>query len=310
MAHLVEPGSPEWLRVITPSKVAAIVGVSRYESPFGLWQRMKGLLDPEPHKDIFDTGHAFELALGYLWKLENPGWRLSGAPTGPGSTRHIVQAASDEFGFPAVATVDRRASRGRHRHVVEFKTARDLAEWGDEFTGDCPGDYYTQVQMQMAITGWTEHPAHLMVMGPYFRHYTYKIEFRPDLVDGLMNVCRAFWASLAGDEPPPLDNHPATYYALKALHPDINRDETVDIPRGLVMQAREARVQKKQAETWQRETDIKLLDLMGNAQYGLVNGERYIDRRNHGKGGVALVVNTKKDLPPTEEFRTEGAQTA
>lgn len=309
MGHLIEPGSPEWLRVITPSKVAAIVGVSRYESAFGLWQRMKGILDPEPHKDIFDTGHAFELALGYLWKLENPGWRLSGGPTGPGSTRHVVQAASDEFGFPAVATVDRRASRGKHRRVVEFKTARDLAEWGDEFTGNCPGDYYTQVQMQMAITGWTEQPAHLMVMGPFFRHYTYVIEYNADQVDRLMMVCRAFWDSLAGDEPPPLDNHKATYYALKELHPDIERGKEVEVPRDLLCASREAREMKKQAESWQQENDIKLLDLLGNAQYGTVNGIQFVNRKPHGKGGVALSVNTKKDLP-AEDVQTEGAQSA
>lgn len=305
---LIEPGSPEWLRVITPSKVAAIVGVSRYESPYGLWHRMKGVLDPEPHKDIFDTGHAFELALGYLWKVDNPGWRLSQGASRPGSTRNVVQVATNEFGFPAVATLDRRASRGTLRRVVEFKTARSLEDWGDEFTGDCPGDYYTQVQMLMAFTGWTKVPAHLTVMGPFFRHYTYEIEFRGDLVDTLMHVCRQFWASLAADTPPPLDQHKATYQAVRDLHPDIDRGVVVDVPRGLITELREAKAQIEDAKVWERGCTTRLLDLMNGAQYARVGETIVADRRNHASGSVALVVNKKPFATQTAE--TEGEKSA
>jgi hypothetical protein len=64
----IEPGSPEWLRAITPSKVAAILGVSRWESPYSLWHRMKGTVPPEGPKDIFQIGHDYEPAAATRWE--------------------------------------------------------------------------------------------------------------------------------------------------------------------------------------------------------------------------------------------------
>src|SRR5699024_9712697 len=165
----LKPGSPEWQRIITPSKIPAILGKSRFESPYRLWHRMRGDLPGDPPNDRFTAGHALEHALAYIWKQENPGWVLS-----PGEVQ--VRGDRDRLGFDAVATVDRRASRGTFRRVVEFKTARSLEDWGDQFTDDVPLDYYLQVQAQQIITGWTEHPAHLLVMGPFFQWHTYVIE--------------------------------------------------------------------------------------------------------------------------------------
>lgn len=224
---MIEPGSPEWQRLITPSKVAAILGVSRYESPYSLWHRMKGRIPPEPDKDEFRRGHAFEPAMAYLWKTDprNTGWQLS-----PGE----VQMATDQYGFPAVVTLDRRARRGKGRRVVEFKTARDLSEWGDFFTDEAPADYVAQVQAQMLFTGWTRWDAHLMVLGPFFDHHLYVIPYDENIGRYIVAECALFWQSLVNDEPPPLDNSVATYEAVRELHPDIDPDLTVQVPPDLV----------------------------------------------------------------------------
>ena len=44
----MEPGSASWLRQVTASKVAAILGVSPWHSPLSMWRLMKGLDEPEP----------------------------------------------------------------------------------------------------------------------------------------------------------------------------------------------------------------------------------------------------------------------
>src|SRR6185312_8140437 len=106
------PGSPRHNAMITASKAAAICGVSRWHSEYATWLEMKGLIDPEPPKDIFATGQAMELALAELWKLRHPLWRLS---------RTEVQYQSDELAYPAAVTPDRVASRGRARKLVEMK---------------------------------------------------------------------------------------------------------------------------------------------------------------------------------------------
>lgn len=216
--YWINPGDPEWLGIITPSKVAAILSkpgepISRYESAYRLYHRMKGLCPPEPPKDAFDMGHDAEVYAAVRWLRANPGWLLS-----PGEVQ--VHVDPDKFGFPVVATVDRRAVRGSSRRVVEFKIARNLSDlevWGDDLKGEAPEDYWTQVQALMLFTGWTEVEAHLFVIGPYLNERCYSIGYDRSVASWIIAECRRFFESLAGDEPPELDNTVATY-ELSLIH--------------------------------------------------------------------------------------------
>lgn len=288
-ALTIEPGSPEWQAVITPSKVAAILGVSRWESAYRLWHRMKGIVDPEPPKDIFDMGHDFEPAMAAIWRRRNPGWQLS-----PGEVQVL---APDKFGYPAAATLDRRARRGRARKVIEFKTARHLEDWGDFFTDQAPADYVAQILAQMAYTGYTKYPAELLVLGPYFEAHTYIIRYDPSVVAAIHQRCTEFWHSLKGNVPPDLDDSVATYQCVRELHPEINRGETARLDADTALDILLANEEHKAAETRLRGLKTTLLDRMGNAQYACVgDGEheiRVADRRTHARGGVALNLSTK-----------------
>ncbi|QBP29720.1 RecE-like exonuclease [Mycobacterium phage Typha] len=301
MTVKIAPGSDEWHKLITPSKVAAILGVSRWESPYRLWHRMKGLVEPEPEKDIFTVGHAFEPALAYLWKEDNPGWQLS-----PGEVQ--ITGDADQFGFPFAVTLDRRARRGRSRRVVEFKTARSLEEWGDEFTDEAPADYVAQVSAQMLMTGYTQHPAHLVVLGPWLKHHTYQIEYTPAVADLIVGRCRDFYQSLAGDTPPPLDDTVATYECVRELHPDID-GSTALIPADLAIEYLAASRGRKDADRRERSAKTQVLDLMGNAQYGEVKvGDDTtvrVARRQPSRQSVALYAVEPK-TPIAELITTEG----
>lgn len=289
MSVAIAPGSAEWQKLVTPSKVAAILGVSRFESPFRLWHRMKGLVDPAPPSEIFDLGHDFEPAMAAIWKRRNPGWLLS-----PGEVQIMVPA--ERFGYPAAVTLDRRARRGRARRVVELKTARDLSQWGDFFTDQAPADYVAQVIAQMAYTGFTDHPAHLMVLGPYFEAHTYEIPFDEGIADAIHSQCRIFYDSLADDTPPPLDDSLATYEAIRELHPDIEPGRTVHIDYQTAFEVLSDDDSVKTYERQLRGSKSALLDLMGNAQTAMCGDIKIADRRPHAKGGVALALATK-NLP-------------
>jgi hypothetical protein len=242
---------------------------------------MKGFLDPKPPQDIFTVGLAFEPALAYLWKVEHPGWRLS---------RGEVQYVTDKFGFPACATIDRRATRHRKQKVVEFKIAHHTDEWGDvNLAGDCPADYALQVIAQQCFTGLHED-ADLMVMGPFFKHRTYLIEFDEKVADWMLAECRTFWESLAGSKPPPLDDSVSTYQAVKALHPDINPGVRVEIPEALAVDLRTAHADAGVAEQTLRGLKSKVLDAAQSAQFICVNDEVVAVRQPHARGGVALVL--------------------
>lgn len=282
-SQFIAPGSPEHRTLISPSKIAAIVGLSRFQSQYSCWMEMSGRLGESEAApaEIFKVGHAFEHALAYLWKEDNPGWRLS---------RQGVQAVSDQFGFPAVCTLDRLASRGRARRVVEFKTARDLSEWGDEGGDEAPADYLVQVQAQMLLTGLTAYPGHLMVMGPFFKRFTYVVQYDEQICTWLIKKCQDFYQSLLSGTPPPLDDSVSTYNAVRAAHPEIKEGTQVEISPELHGRLAEASTSYKGAERELRGLKTQLLDLLGDAQSATVNGQVIATRRPGAKGSVALVL--------------------
>ena len=282
MSVAIAPGSPEHMRMITPSKVSAILGISRFTSPYRIWHQMRGNLPPEPASEIFARGHDFEPAMAEIWRRENEGWRLS-----RGEVQIVCEPS--RFGFPAAATVDRRASRGRARKVVEFKTtSSSLEEWGDFYTDQAPADNVAQVLVQQLITGWTDQPADLLVLGPRLDdHHTYRIPFDAQIADMIVARCRDFYASLKSDEPPALDDTKATYNAVRELHPDID-GSTVDVAPQLAADYLSAHRQLKAAEQQARAAKTRLLDAMGNAQHAVSGGLPVGRRQPAANGAVAL----------------------
>ena len=282
------PGTPEWRKTITPSKIPAILGQSRWQSQFALWHEMAGLVDPDPEteqrKKMFDAGHAFEKALAAIWLTENDGWQVS--------PDEVQIHAGDRIGFPTFATLDRRARRGQAYRVLEFKTARDLSEWGDDFTDDAPLDYILQVQWQMHVTGLTKWPAHLMVMGPFFQWHTYEIAYNPTLCSAVEERCAAWMHSLATSQRPDLDDSIATYECVRKLHPDID-GTTVQVDRGLALDYLEADAALKAAEKLARGAKSAFLDAMGQARYAHVGDVKVADRRPTRGEHAALYPNHK-----------------
>lgn len=284
------PESDTWRRTVTPSKVAAILGLSRWESPFRLWHRMKGIVPPEPPKDAFDIGHDIESYAAARWSRLNPGWHLS-----PGEVQFHVPMY--HYPFPAIGTIDRRASRGSWRRVVEVKLARnlsDMEQFGDDLTGDCPEDYAAQVTAQRMFVAATqpsvawEPTSHLLAVGPYFNERIYPIEYDLDVAAWIIDECTTFYESLAADQPPDLDDTVATYECLKALHPDIDPGATANIEPALAVDYLTAMADEKRAKAAVQGAKNRMAAAMKNAQYAKVGTVTVADRRNNGKGGVSL----------------------
>lgn len=285
----IQPGSEQHRAMVSPSKVAAILGFSRWQSPYGLWMEMAGRVDPDPPKDIFAAGHQFENTAAAMWRDDNPGWRLS-----PDEVQLVIDP--DHFGFPAMVTLDRRAVRGKARRVVQFKIARDLGDvekFGDDLTGECPPDYATQVFTEMLFSGFTKHPGHLLVIGPFYTHRTYEIGYDPNTASGLLAEIRLFWESLQGNEPPPLDDTAATYQTVRKLHPDIDDGTVVEVAPAVAERVLVLDNDSKIITAELRAAKTVLLAAMGNAQTAMCGGIKVADRRPHGRGGVALNLVTK-----------------
>lgn len=298
----IQPGSEQHARMISPSKVGAILGLSRWESAYRLWHRMKGLVPPEPPKDAFDLGHDVEPFAANLWRRKNPRWRLS-----PGEVQFVVDP--DYFGFPAVVTLDRRASSGPHRRVVQVKLARDandIDKFGDDLTGDCPPDYWAQVLVEMLFTGFTTHPGHLLVLGPYFADRIYEVDYNEAAqaeADSIIDECRRFWHSLRADTPPPLDDSVATYDCIKAQHPEID-GTTVDLDPDETLAYAQARVEFNQAEEALQLECNRLLKRMECAQRAQLGSLKVARRQRGSRGSVAFYPS--KTITPEQVLQLTG----
>lgn len=288
-----EPGSPEWLKLITASKIPSILGISGFKSQFSLWHEMAGNLPSEPigtaQQDDFDYGHAVELAAGEYWRFKNPGWRLS---------RGEVQYTDDGFEFGNAATIDGRASRGSLRRIAEIKTARDLAEWGDDGSGEVPADYAAQVIWQQRVTGFTA-PANIVLWPQYGKPKIYVIEYSAQLAAAIVAAVRKWNASLAAGEPPELDDTISTYETVRRLHPEIDGRE-VQLDPDLAADYLTTVADDKEITKRLRGLKTRVLDVMGNAQTAVVIDLK-IAARTPGRGdSISLRSNTKAD-PATIE---------
>lgn len=283
----IAPGSDEHAKMISPSKVAAILGLSRWESPRSLWLRMRGDIPPMAPKDAFDIGHDVEPYAANVWRRRNPGWRLS-----PGEVQFVVDPA--HFGFPALATLDRRCVRGRARRVLQIKLARDLTDldkFGGDFSGDCPPDYFAQVLAEMLFTGWTDYPGHMLALGPYYQDRIFEIVYDLDAqkeAASMIEECRGFYDSLSAGTPPPLDGSVATYDAIRAQHPEIERDAEAELDAELAEEYLTATADAKIAETAARLAKSRVLDVMGRAQYAKSGGTLIARRQPGAHGSIAL----------------------
>ena len=153
-------------------------------------------------------------------------------------------------------------------------------------------DYFMRGQ-ELGISGYTDYPAHLMVLGPFFEAHTYVIEFDALVAATIVSRCKAFYDSLQAGVPPHLDDTVSSYQTVRELHPDITPDSVVEVDAELAVQVLQLDAALKDTERATRGHKSLLLDAMGNAQTAMCGDVKVADRRPHAKGGVALALATK-----------------
>lgn len=284
MARPPAPGTPEWTQQITASKVAAILGISRFQSQYAMWHEMAGNVDPKLIEgDHLDWGHDAEASLALWWRRHHPGWQLNKGGE--------IAYTNPDLPFPNQATIDRRARRGRAFHIVECKTARDIDTWGHPGDQDAvPADYYAQVTFQMGVSGI--HEASLVVLG-YGTPEIHPVDFDQHLFDGIVDRCMQWWETLQAGTPPPLDDHPTTYETVRGLHPDIDRDGVVQIDSREAAALLDLVHAEDDAKADARAAKIRAAELMGTARLLECDGVKIADRRSKA-GGTPYVQFNKK----------------
>lgn len=275
----VEPGSPEWLATMSASKIAAVVGLSSYESRFSLWHRMAGLLpNEEPPAANLSRGHYLEAGVAAWFADQHPDWQIR-----PGG----CWAAADEPLFTASPDRELVLPDGEVRGL-ELKTAADADEWGEPGTDEIPAGYKAQVQWQMFVRG--TRVTHVAMLSCYLEFREYVVQYDAEDVEFLTTAAREFLDTLPGgpgERRPDIDLHDATYEAVRRLHPGIE-DRDVEVPGDIALRYLASCEQLAAAKAEATGAKAALLDQMGNARRALL-ADRPIARRQPAKGdSVAL----------------------
>ena len=276
----MEPGSAAWLRQVTASKVAAILGVSPWHSPLSMWRLMKGLDEPEPQSTAQRRGLLLEDAVLAWWGEQHPEvLRVDDQPllTLPG----VPWAAARP---DAHVTFDDESVA-----LVEAKTAARMDEWGQPGTDEVPPTYLVQACWQLAMCPEAQR-VYIPVLGPFLEFSEYVIERDDELIGEVFARCEEFHASLSGDVPPPLSDHPADYDALRRTTTTVEQGSSVRLDAGLA-DAYRAVLAAEDAGPIIR---ARVLDAMGTARHACDDSGLKLARRQATRGGVVSLVRAVK----------------
>ena len=206
----VESARQTWLEArrlgIGGSDVAAILGLSKYRSPYQLWLDKTGRTEVEDSQsEASYWGNTLEDIVAKEYAKRN----------GVKIQRVNATLVHPEYDWMR-ANIDRaiinpdisgnvRIKDGKLTtdHILECKTANQyLAKlWGDEQSEQVPDYYLTQVQWYMGITGASMCGLGVLIGGQKFR--SYQVAFDPELFEMLTEECSKFWLEHVQNDVPP-----------------------------------------------------------------------------------------------------------
>ena len=269
---------------ISASEIAAVLGISPWESPFSAYWRKVNGWDVEANAEMTAGRYAERAIVDWYANECDPHESLVLAPAGlyASSTQGWQLATPDMLLCTGCDECDIGGScfcgtphLGRVMSLLECKyLVGGWDGWGEPLTDEIPVYYRAQCLWQLDVMGVDEvsvaawHSAE-------FRHYIVRRDEKDLRV--MRAAGRDFMDRLLSGDPPPLDSHIATLRALKTLHPDVD-DVEAEVDPDVAKGWRDARARKAEAEADERAYEAKLRDAMGRAKRAVCAGERVATR--------------------------------
>lgn len=168
------------------SDAAAILGLSKWKTPLAVYQEKRGEVAPQDDNEAMLWGRVLEPVIRQQY-AERTG-RTVRIPD------NLIRHGSHGW---MIANLDGMTDDGR---VVEIKTARVAAGWGEPGTDEVPQEYLLQVQHYMAVTGFPVADIAVLIGGSDFR--LYEIHADHELQSLLIHEEGRFWQCVERATPP------------------------------------------------------------------------------------------------------------
>ncbi len=179
----------EWLEIrksgIGSSEVATIVGLNPWETPYQLWRRKVGLDAPKQENAAMRNGHHLEDAVSRMWN--------------DATGREVIKRSAidwiirDNDRPHLQVSPDRTYWLGESRSheakgILEIKTTRMKVD-----PEDIPKYWFTQVQYQLGVAGYTQGSLAWLSAGMGFDFGYQDLKFVPDFYEWLTDEVSRFW---------------------------------------------------------------------------------------------------------------------
>lgn len=283
----LSPGSPAWMRLVTGSKIAPILGISPYDDQYSTWHRMAGNLPGPEVTEAMRRGTFHEGAVLSETKFRHPEWLFTD-----------TRATQQTLEWLAV-TPDEVAVDGDDDVLVEVKTTSRWDEWGEPGTDQIPEHYRAQVIV-------TAHVLYcdrivIAVMGPYWDYREYLVTPDPALAEAILTSCKDFWDSVQSGIEPAL-SHELSAYETWTKVGEVGPTGDVEIPPALARDYLDAYAADKRLGGLKAQIVNLLLE--DDAKRAVCQGFTIAQRQKSSSGGVALAVARKR--PDVNQIIIEG----
>lgn len=299
----------EWLEArqagIGASEIAAVLGISPYDSPFSLWWRKRNNWGVDANAEM-STGTFLEGTIASWFKVHgdpNENLHIDHAglyhhpdrPWQMATPDRLIQVIDDCGGVcedGLVANPDSTffiegyepcwvcGMRYKTVGLLECKwVAYSWDGWGEQDTDDVPVHYRAQALWQLDVMGVDE--VIICALGPGgFR--TYRVRRDEKDLTAMREAGRRFWQSLIDDVPPDPDEHAATLPILRRLNEAIE-DREQEIPAAIATGWQRAKRFKDLATKTEKRYAALLRHELGNAKTAVLAGEKFAARTTDDK---------------------------
>jgi putative phage-type endonuclease len=279
-ARLVLPaGAPrdEWLEArrqgVTASEIAALLGISPFQSPFNLYWVKTGQIPEDFDNERLSLGRHMEPWIAERFAKAHPKIDLARGGLFQSVDRPWQMATPDYL-------LDMPDEDGKYvDSVLEVKTSGTYEGWGDDGTDEIPAYIAAQVQWQMDVIGCqTGYVSCFFLATQQIR--TYRLAYDTADVELMRTRALEFWGRIQDGNPPDIDGHTATTLALKRLYPDVDDAEEAQVPADLATRYRTACDAVKRADERKTGVENEIRAAMGNAKRAVTQDGQKVATRS------------------------------